>query len=89
MPVEGLTDAAIDELAGAVIGSVFRADDAGYEVSRRVFNAMVDRRPTAVVRPRVRSDVVAVVRFARRHGLLVSVKGGGHSVAGHACAMVP
>ncbi len=82
--MEGLTDAGSDELAHAVIGSVFRAGDTGYEVSRRVFNAMVDRRPAAVVRPRGRSDVVAVVRFARRHGLLVSVKGGGHSVAGHA-----
>jgi hypothetical protein len=49
-----------------------------------VFNGMIDRRPLAVIRPVDASDVVRCIEFARRHELPISVRGGGHSVAGHA-----
>jgi hypothetical protein len=49
-----------------------------------VFNGMIDRRPLAVIRPVDASDVVRCITFACRHGLPLSVRGGGHSVAGNA-----
>jgi FAD/FMN-containing dehydrogenase len=60
-----------------------RGDD-GYDDSRRIFNAMIDRYPALIVRCREVSDVVDGVNFARSHDLPLSVKGGGHSVAGNA-----
>ena len=58
--------------------------DAGYDEARSVYNAMIDRRPVAVVRPTGTEDVVAAVRFAREQGLPLSIRGGGHSVSGNA-----
>ncbi len=80
----GPTDAAIERLAESVTGIVLRPGHAGYDESRRVFNAMIDRHPLAILRPADAADVVSAVRFARDHELSVSVKGGGHSVSGHA-----
>ena len=56
----------------------------GYDTARAVFNGMIDRRPLAVIRPLDTSDVVRCITFVRRHDLPLSVRGGGHSVAGHA-----
>jgi FAD/FMN-containing dehydrogenase len=71
-------------LEADVRGQVLTQGSEGYERSRRVFNAMVDRYPAVIVRCAGVADVVHGVGFARRHGLAVSVKGGGHSVAGSA-----
>jgi FAD/FMN-containing dehydrogenase len=69
-------------LRGSFAGDVTLPGDAGYEESRRVFNAMHDRRPAAIARCAGTADVVAAVNFARRNGLVVAVRSGGHSVAG-------
>jgi FAD/FMN-containing dehydrogenase len=58
--------------------------DYGYDEARRVWNAMIDRRPALIARCAGASDVIKAVNFARRHDLLVSVRGGGHSFAGNA-----
>jgi FAD/FMN-containing dehydrogenase len=63
-------------------GQVLTASDDGYDVARRVWNAMIDRRPGAVVRPRNAADVASAVSFARDQGLPLSIRGGAHSVAG-------
>ena len=67
-----------------VRGQVLTAGSEDYDKSRRVFNAMIDRYPAVIVRCVEVADVVHGIEFARQHGLPVSVKGGGHSVAGSA-----
>ena len=79
------SDSAVRQLAEAGLrGEVVLPGDHGYDTARAVFNGMVDRRPLAVIRPADADDVVRCIEFARRHDLPVTVRGGGHSVAGNA-----
>lgn len=71
-------------LKADVRGQVLTRGSEEYERARRVFNAMIDRYPAVIVRCEDVTDVVHGIEFARRHGLPVSVKGGGHSVSGSA-----
>ena len=74
----------IERLRGALRGPVLAPDDWGYDGARATFNAMIDRRPAAIAWCAGIDDVVAAVDFAGRAGLPVAIRGGGHSVAGHA-----
>jgi FAD/FMN-containing dehydrogenase len=74
----------IQELREHLRGRVFLPGDEGYDDARKVFNAMIDRRPALIVRCAGVADVIAAVNFAREANMLVSVRGGGHSVVGHA-----
>ncbi len=65
-------------------GTVLEPGDEGYEQARRIHNGLVDRTPALIARCRSTADVADVVRFARDEGLDVSVRGGGHNVAGRA-----
>jgi FAD/FMN-containing dehydrogenase len=65
-------------------GNLCLPDEAGYDEARTIWNAMIDRRPGAVVRCHGASDVMRAVRLARDNGLLVAVRGGGHNIAGNA-----
>ena len=65
-------------------GNVCLPQEAGYDEARTIWNAMINRRPGAVVRCRGAADIVAAVRFAREHGVLLAVRGGGHNIAGNA-----
>ena len=72
------------QLKAGFRGEIIKPDDAAYESARKVWNGMIDRRPGVIVRPTGAADVAAAVRFARSHDVLVSVRGGGHNVAGNA-----
>jgi FAD/FMN-containing dehydrogenase len=75
---------ALDELAARA--RLLRAGDPGWDDAVRVWNGMAARTPALVLQPRSAGDVAAAVGFARDHGLLLGVKGGGHHIAGIAIA---
>ncbi len=77
---------AIEELRGTLRGDICLPGEEGYEAARTLWNAMIDRHPDLVVRARGPQDVLRAVRFARAHDLLVSVRSGGHNIAGKAVA---
>jgi hypothetical protein len=79
-----LDEADVQELAAALRGDLIRSEDDRYDTARAVFNAMVDRRPALIVRCVGVSDVMRGVEFARSHDVPLSIRGGGHSVAGKA-----
>jgi len=72
----------VDQLREQVRGDVIAPGDEGYEEARRVYNAMIDRRPAVVVRPVNAGDVIAAVNFARENGIDLAIRGGGHGVPG-------
>ncbi len=73
-----------ETLAQEIHGDVLRPGDDGFDESRSIWNAMIDRTPAVVVRPTGAADVSTAVEFAREHDLPIAVKGGGHNVAGNA-----
>jgi FAD/FMN-containing dehydrogenase len=74
----------IDEFKAQLQEYVLLPGDAGYEEQRQIWNAMIDRRPALIARCASPEDVAKAVKFARKHDLLVSVRGGGHNIAGNA-----
>jgi len=81
---KSLTSEAIESLRGRLRGALCLPGEPGYEQARTIWNAMIDRKPAAIVRAAGAADVIAGVRFAREHGLLLAVRGGGHNIAGNA-----
>jgi FAD/FMN-containing dehydrogenase len=79
-----LDPALVAELAEEVSGSVLGPQDTGYDAARAVHNGLIDRRPALIVRCETVCDVAAALALARRAGLEVSIRGGGHNVAGRA-----
>jgi len=79
-----LSNEILASLRSELHGSLCLPDEAGYDEARTIWNAMIDRRPGAVVRCQVPSDVIGAVRLARDNGLLVAMRGGGHNIAGNA-----
>ena len=76
------TDRRVTELRSIMRGPVLAPGDPGYEDSRTVWNAMIDRKPAIVARCMGTADVVTCVRFARENNLTLCIKGGGHNIAG-------
>lgn len=74
----------IETLNDALGGNLLRPGDPEYDDARRVWNGMIDHRPALIARPRGTADVAHAVAFARDHGLPISIRGGGHNVAGTA-----
>lgn len=74
----------VDRLDRAIAGRVIGPDAPDFDDARRTFNALIDRRPAAIARPTTPDDVARVIGITRDVGLPLGVRGGGHSVAGHA-----
>jgi FAD/FMN-containing dehydrogenase len=81
--VASVTPAQIAEFREGFAGEVVLPGDPGYDDARRVWSALFDRHPAMVARPTSVFDVIAAVRFARERDLDLTVRGGGHSAAGH------
>lgn len=79
-----MNETTIEALNTALGGHLIRPHDPQYDRARQVWNGMIDRRPALIARCRGTADVLTAVRFAREHGLPISVRGGGHNVAGTA-----
>ncbi len=65
-------------------GGLVLPGDGNYDEARKVWNGMIDRHPALIVRPTGTADVIQAVKFARKHRMLVAVRGGSHNVAGNA-----
>ena len=76
----------LEAFAGSVSGNVLLPHDDRYEEARRVHNGLIDRRPAVIVRCAGATDIAEAVKLARSNGLEISVRGGGHNVAGRAVA---
>lgn len=74
----------IQEFKSRLRGELIQRDDPRYELSRKVFNGMIDKRPALVARCAGVADVIAAIHFAREKHLLAAIRGGGHGVAGNA-----
>ena len=81
---KAISQEAVKALQADLRGEVLLPSDTGYEQSRKIWNGMIDKRPAMIVRCLGTSDVMKAVRFARDQRLTVSVRGGGHNVAGNA-----
>lgn len=81
-----LKDDSIQALKAKLRGSLLLPNDPGYRESRTLWNGMIDKKPALIARCLGVSDVIACVSFARENELLLSIKGGGHNIAGLAAA---
>jgi hypothetical protein len=77
-----IDEAALGELAGSFRGHLVRPEDPTYDEHRSIWNGSIDRHPALIARCAGVADVIAAVRFGRRTGLPVAVRGGGHSFPG-------
>ena len=77
-----ITAEALDQLAADLRGYLITPTDPGYDAARAVYNGMIDKHPAAIVRCRDVADVISCVRFGRRHGIDLAVRGGGHNAGG-------
>jgi FAD/FMN-containing dehydrogenase len=77
-----ISSATLDSLRSAHAGDIITPDDSRYEEARRVWNAMIDKRPALIVRPKTTADVAAAIAFARAQSLPLAIRGGAHSIAG-------
>ena len=73
---------AVEAFEAMLDGSLIRPGDGAYDDAIRIWNGMIKKRPSMVVRPSGTTGVIQTVNFARDHGLELSIKGGGHNIAG-------
>jgi FAD/FMN-containing dehydrogenase len=82
-PVADLEKKSIEALKASLHGDLLQPGDEGYDSARGVWNGMIDRKPAFIVRCAGVADVIAAINFAREQGMAVSVRSGGHSMAGY------
>src|SRR3982751_301642 len=84
MATNSVANTASPAFGAGLSGTIIRRGDATYDQARRVWNGMIDRSPAMIVQCATTADVVGAVTLAREHGLVLSVRGGGHNVGGFA-----
>src|SRR3954464_12966777 len=75
-------DTSVDQLQAKLRGRVIGTEDADYDTARKVYNAMIDRRPRFIAKCVDVADVIHCVNFARENGILLSIRSGGHNAGG-------
>ncbi|HEX9786742.1 MAG TPA: FAD-binding oxidoreductase [Candidatus Binatia bacterium] len=75
---------ALEKVKGTIKGRVLSPNDASYDEARQIWNAMIDRRPAAIVQAADSGDVAPAIKFARDNALEISIRGAGHNIAGNA-----
>jgi len=81
-----MNDDAIAAFKAGMRGELIEPGDAGYDAARKVYNAMIERRPRLIARCADVADVMAAVKFVREQKLLVAIRGGGHNAGAWVCA---
>ena len=79
-----LSPATMEAFGASLRGPLITPGDPAYDETRQIWNAMIDRKPGLIARCANADDVVSAVNFARTHGLVVAIRGGGHNIAGNA-----
>jgi len=82
MPTPKLDENSIQQLKAAVRGRIIEPTDKDYDDARKVYNAMIDKKPRLIVRCFDVADVIASVNFARENGRLLAIRSGGHNAGG-------
>src|SRR5262245_4645211 len=77
-----LDDTAVQDFASRLRGELIQPGDVGYDDARRLYNAMIDKRPALIARCVDVADLISAVTVAREHQLTLAVRGGGHSGPG-------
>ena len=72
----------VEKLKTALRGEIIQPGGEGYDEARKVYNAMIDKRPSLIARCVDVADVVSAVNFARENDILLAVRGGGHNGGG-------
>jgi FAD/FMN-containing dehydrogenase len=84
MSTTATTATDLEQLRTSFSGDVLAPGESGYDEARRIHNGLIDRRPALIARCQNAADIADAVKFARQSGLEISVRGGGHNVAGRA-----
>ena len=77
-----LNEETVKKFKANLRGELIQPDDGGYDSARKVYNAMIDRRPRLIARCADVADVIAAVNFGRQNNMLVAIRGGGHNAGG-------
>lgn len=81
-----IDDVTVETFRRRLNGPLLRPSDAGFAAATQLWNGMIEKTPALVVSATGTADVVAAIEFARAHDLPLSVRGGGHNIAGDAIA---
>src|SRR5512143_3673782 len=82
--MKNIPNETIGKLRSKVKGRIVLPGDPGFDEVRKIWNAMIDRRPAVIVQCSEADDVPHAISFARENGLVISIRGGGHNIAGNA-----
>ena len=77
-----LNEESIKNFQANLRGELIQPNDEGYDSARKVYNAMIDRRPRLIARCADVADVIAAVNFGRENNMLVAIRSGGHNAGG-------